>query len=385
MKILQVLPTLDPHAGGVAAAVLNLSRGLARRGHKIDIVTLDDSSAPWLAKIDLTIHPLGAGVGHYRYSPKLLPWLREHGSGYDCVIVNGMWQYPSLAVWRRFAGSSTPYFIFPHGMLDPWFKRTYPLKHLKKWLYWPWAEYRILRDAKAVIFTSEQERIEARESFWLYRCVEKISPLGVEAAPPLTDATREIFTTKFPQLRDRPTLLFLGRLHPKKGCDIAIEGLATATGGEKICLVLAGPDQIGWQQRLQELSVKMGVSSRVIFAGMLEGETKRSALANADALLLPSHQENFGMSVVEALAAGLPVLMSNRINIWREVEADRAGYVANDDVDGTKSLIERWINTSHDQREVMKKNARQCFFNRFEISRAVDSLLNILTGGVSSD
>ena len=84
----------------------------------------------------------------------MLPWLRIHGGDYDRVIANGMWQYPSFAVWRHFAGSVTPYYVFPHGMLDPWFKRTYPIKHLKKWLYWPWAEYRILRDAAAVIFTS---------------------------------------------------------------------------------------------------------------------------------------------------------------------------------------------------------------------------------------
>ncbi len=383
MKILQVLPTLDPHAGGVAAAVLNLSRGLARHDHKIDIVVLDDPSAPWLANVDLTVHALGVGLGRYRYSRKLLPWLRAHGGDYDRVIVNGMWQYPSFAVWRRFAASATPYYVFPHGMLDPWFKRTYPLKHLKKWLYWPWAEYRILRDATAVIFTSEQERIEARESFWLYHCREKISSLGVEAPPAMPGSVKENFATRFSQLRDRRTLLFLGRLHPKKGCDIAIEALA-ASSAQDLCLLLAGPDQIGWQQHLQALAAKAGVGSRVVFAGMLEGDTKRSALANADALLLPSHQENFGMAVVEALAEGLPVLISNRINIWREIEADHAGYVANDDVDGTKALIERWANTPAEQREVMRANARRSFLNRFEISRAVDSLLNILSENTPS-
>lgn len=147
--------------------MLGLSRGLARRGHKIDIVVLDDPGAPWLVDADLTIHPLGRGRTSYCYSPKLLPWLREHGDNYDCVIVNGLWQYLSFATWRRYAGSPIPYYVFPHGMLDPWFKRTYPLKHLKKWCYWPWAEYRVLRDARAVIFTSEQERTEARESLSL--------------------------------------------------------------------------------------------------------------------------------------------------------------------------------------------------------------------------
>ena len=83
---------------------------------------------------------------------------------------------PALVFWLaleslRKQGFHTPaYFVFTHGMLDPWFKRTYPLKHLKKWLYWPWAEYRVLRDAQAVLFTCEEERILARQSFWLYKC-----------------------------------------------------------------------------------------------------------------------------------------------------------------------------------------------------------------------
>src|SRR5207245_11501005 len=100
-----------------------------------------------------------------------------------CVVVNVSLQYLSLAAWRRYAGSSIPYYVFHHGMLDPWFKETFPLKHLKKWLYWPWAEYRVLRDAAAVIFTSEEERLQARRSFWLYRTRARVSPLGVEAAP----------------------------------------------------------------------------------------------------------------------------------------------------------------------------------------------------------
>ena len=384
LKILQVLPTLNPNAGGVASAVLSLSRGLARRGHKIDIVVLDDPVAPWLANSDLTLHPLGAGLTNYCYSPKLLPWLRKNGGDYDCVIVNGLWQYLSFATWRRFGGSPIPYYVFPHGMLDPWFKRTYPLKHLKKWCYWPWAEYRVLRDAQAVIFTSEQERAEAKESFWLYRCREKISPLGVDAPTSISSSMKEDFLAKFSQLRDQQTLLFLGRLHPKKGCDIAIEALAALSGTQNLSLVLAGPDQIGWQQELEKLTAKLGVESRVIFTGMLEGDMKQGALGNAEALLLPSHQENFGMAVVDALAAGLPVLISNRINIWREIEADRAGYVENDDVSGVKSLIERWINTPSEQRDAMRSNARQCFINRFEISRAVDSLLKILSEDIAS-
>lgn len=377
LKILQLVHTLDPSVGGVAASVLGLSRGLARRGHELDIVVLDDSASSRLADIALPIHALGAGLTSYRYSSKLLPWLKKQGGDYDRVIVNGIWQYLSFAAWRRYAGSSIPYYVFPHGMLDPWFKETFPLKHLKKWLYWPWAEYRVLRDAAAVIFTSEEERSQARKSFWLYRCREKVSPLGVEA-PPISSNAKSEFLSRYPQLQNTRIFLFLGRLHPKKGCDMLLEAFAQMRSNDSISLILAGPDQVGWESDLRRQVTRLNLTNRVVFTGMLEGSMKQGAFANAEAFVLPSHQENFGISVVEALAASVPVLVSNRVNIWREIEADRAGYVESDDLAGTTRLLQNWIGTAPAEREMVRQNARRCFEQRFEVDRAVDSLLQIL-------
>ena len=377
LKILQLVHTLDPSVGGVAASVLALSRGLARRGHKLDIVVLDDSASPWLADIALPIHALGAGLTSYRYSSKLLPWLKKQGGDYDRVIVNGIWQYLSFAAWLRYAGSSIPYYVFPHGMLDPWFKETFPLKHLKKWLYWPWAEYRVLRNAAAVIFTSEEERSQARKSFWLYRCREKVSPLGVEA-PPISSNAKSEFLSRYPQLQNTRIFLFLGRLHPKKGCDMLLEAFAQMRSNDSISLILAGPDQVGRESDLRRQVTRLNLTNRIVFTGMLEGPMKQGAFANAEAFVLPSHQENFGISVVEALAARVPVLISNRVNIWREIEADRAGYVESDDLAGTTRLLQRWIGTAPAEREMVRENARRCFEQRFEIDRAVESLLQIL-------
>src|SRR5262249_42924989 len=130
--------------------------------------------------------------------------------------------------------------------------------------------------------------------------------------------------------------------------------------------------------KLQQQAEQLKLSSRVVFPGMLQGELKRAALAVADAFVLPSHQENFGMAVVEALAIGLPVLISNRINIWREVDQDRAGYVEPDDFSGTTRLLQRWIAAPEDVRAGMRANARRCFEQRFKINKAVDSLLEVL-------
>jgi glycosyltransferase involved in cell wall biosynthesis len=370
--------TLNPQTGGVARAVLALSRAMATRGAQTTIVVQDDPAAPWLRDAPVNSVPLGEGTSSYRYSRALRDWLRDHVGEFDCAIANGIWQYHSFALARQCRTTCTPYFVFPHGMLDPWFKRRYPLKHLKKWLYWPWADYRVLRDAAAVIFTSEEERQLARKSFWLYRAHAIVSPLGVEAPAEAGPSAKHLFLAKFPEVEQTRMLLFLGRIHPKKGCDMLIDALPRRASGEPLSLVLAGPDQVGWAGQLRERLARMDVSPRVIFAGMLEGALKRGAFENADAFILPSHQENFGMAVIEALSYGVPVLISDKVNIWREIEADRAGYTEPDDLAGTTRLIERWLRTPAAERDKIRNNARRCFCRRFEISRAADSLLQIL-------
>src|SRR5439155_18412891 len=128
----------------------------------------------------------------------------------------------------------------------------------------------------------------------------------------------QVFYVWLPQLPSKPFLLFLGRIHPKKGCDLLI----AASEDASIDVLTARPDQVGWRAELEQRA-----TDRVTFAGMLDGEIKAGALVAADAFILPSHQENFGMAVAEALSVGLPVLISNRVNNWRELEEDHAGYV----------------------------------------------------------
>ncbi len=371
-----MVQTLDPRSGGVARAVVLLSEAMDAQGHNVQIASLDEPGSEHVHATALQVHPLGRGSHGYGYSPHLAPWLKQHGGSFDCVIVNGLWQYSGLAAWRRYSRSSVPYYVFPHGMLDPWFKRTYPRKHLKKWLYWPWAEYRVLRDARAVIFTSEAERQQARESFWLYRCRERISPLGIETPPVVSP---DEFFARFPELRGKRIVLFLGRLHVKKGCDILIDAFARAAPNDSsVVLVLAGPDQDGFEQELRARAAASGCGDRIVFTGMLEGAVKWGALRAAEVFILPSHQENFGLSVVEALACALPVLITKPINISREIEDDGAGLVESDDLAGTERLLRSWLESAEAERTTMRERALASFEKRFEITRAATLLLNIL-------
>ena len=159
MRILHVISSVDPNGGGPIEGVKSSSHVLKEQGHVLEVVSLDDPSASHAVSFPLPLHALGPARFNYAYAPGLVTWLRRHASRYDAVIVNGIWQFHALAVWRALRRSRTPYFVFTHGMLDPWFKHAYPLKHLKKSLYWPLAEYQVLRDARGVCFTCEEERV----------------------------------------------------------------------------------------------------------------------------------------------------------------------------------------------------------------------------------
>src|SRR6266850_1915623 len=223
MKILRSIHSVNPVLGGPIESVQQSSAVLTQCGHQVEIISLDAPTDSWVRDCPLPVHALGPARGSYGYTPRFSCWIKEQHMRYDAVLIQGLWQYSSFGVWRALRGTSTPYFVFPHGMLDPWFRRTYPLKHLKKLLYWPWAEYRVLRDAAAVLFTSDEERRLARESFSLYHCHEVVVNYGTAAPETDLSSAKEDFFRSFPQLRGKRFLLFLGRLHQKKGCELLIE------------------------------------------------------------------------------------------------------------------------------------------------------------------
>jgi glycosyltransferase involved in cell wall biosynthesis len=377
VKLLHLLPSLDPAGGGPMEGVLQSSLACVRMGHTVEVATLDDPAADFLVDYPLRVHALGPARSGYGYTPRYVGWLREHAPAFDAVIVNGLWQYHGLGAWRALHDSPVPYFVFTHGMLDPWFKKAYPLKHAKKWLYWPWADYRLLRDARAVLFTCEEERLLARQSFWLYRAREIVVSFGTRTPPTDSSRLREEFLSAHPSLQGKRLLLFLSRIHEKKGCDLLIEAYArVARESPDLHLVIAGPDQTGWQATLQAQAAALGVADRISWPGMLRGDLKWGAFHAADAYLLPSHQENFGIAVAEALGCGLPVLISNKVNIWREIEAAHAGCVDTDSVEGCERTLRQWLGLPPAQQSAMREAARTLFERRFTVEAMASSLID---------
>ena len=378
MRILQIIRTLNPCYGGPAQGVRDSTHQLASLGHRAEILTLDRPGSPWAKHLDVPVIDVGPSYSDYRYSPRLVPWLERHALNYDAVIVNGVWDYAAVGSWRVLRNSATPYFVYTHGMLDPWFQKTYPLKHIKKTVYWKLWANRLLRDARAVLFTCEEERRLAGTSFSPYRCNTRVVSYGTKQPPDgAARQTREFFA-RFPMLAGRRIILFLGRIHRKKGCEVLIRAFAqVASRDPRLHLVLAGPDS-ALSSELRRLASRLGVSQRITWTGGLFDDLKWGALRSAELFALSSHAESFGVSVIEAMACCVPVAISNKVNIWREIVAEGAGYASSDDVAGTAGVLEKWLAAGDPARAAMRQNAIRCFRKHYEVRHSVEKLIRTL-------
>ena len=376
MRILHIIGTLNPAAGGPTESVrVLLSYGPI--GYTGEVVTLDDPSAPYLSEIPFPVHALGPTRTTYGFNSKLLPWLMANRHRFDGVVVNGLWQYCGFAAWRALSGN-TPYVVFTHGMLDPYFKYAFPLKHVKKWLYWIPAEYWVLRDAYRVLFTSKAEKRLAEQSFWIHRWNSYVVPYGASGPTGDSKAQKESFFALCPAVRDKRYLLFLGRIHRKKGCDLLIDAFAkVAADDPDLDLVMAGPDQQNWSDKLKRTAERAGIGRRVHWPGMVTGDAKWGAFFGAEAFILPSHQENFGIAVAEALACSKPVLLADKVNIAEDIAQDGAGLMELDTAAGTLRLLQGWISMSVQERKEMAEQAYQCFHRRYDMRENAKAIIRL--------
>lgn len=346
---------------------------------------MDRPDDPFVKDFPGVVHALGPANLSYGFSPAYVPWLSAQSANYDVVIVNGLWQYCGLGTRLALASSDKPYLLFTHGMLDPWFEQAFPLKHIKKSIYWLMAESIVVRNAAAVLFTSEEERLNARRSFRPYKCIEIVSGCGTSASDVDADAQREIFLNKYPALREKELLLFLGRIHPKKGCDLLLKAFSEiVSSNQDLHLVIAGPEDGQYGDKIRQSHGFDGaIDGRVTWTGMLQGDLKWGALNAIDALILPSHQENFAVAVAEALACSKPVLISNKVNIWRDIAYDEAGLVEPDTLEGTERLLRHWLSLSREERMAMAFKAKQCFLKRYDIQKTYKKLMSILENAIA--
>jgi len=379
MKILHVITSIDPKTGGTAEAVIRSSQIMVELGHEIEVASIDSLQCekhvehfPWKT------HCLGpGGMGSFHYSQLFQQWLIDHVTRFDAVIVHGLWQHTGLAARHACRQKNVPYFVFTHGMLDPWFNETYPLKKIKKYLYWRWGEYRVLRDAQAVLFTCEEERNLARTSFSPYRVNEQVVGLGTSAPDFDLDQALAAFRSEPPAWAQRPYFLFMSRIQEKKGLDLLVGAYAGLRAENPSIpeLVIAGPIQ---QQDYADQIQANYDQSGIHWIGTLGGNDKWIALAASEAMVLSSHQENFGIIVAEALAVGTPTLISNKVNIWYEIQSGGAGLVQDDTLTGTEALLKTWNALTEDQRSAMSRAALEVFKTHFDICESTKRLVDTI-------
>jgi glycosyltransferase involved in cell wall biosynthesis len=385
LRVLHVIGTLNPAWGGPVEGVRNLAAQARARGIEIEVVCTDDPRCNWLPSWGIKVHAVGPGhLGKYGFSPGLDRWLAANAGRFDVIVVNGIWMYFGYAVWKAARRVGTPYFLFIHGALDPWFRKKYPLKHVKKNIYWKLFEHKVLRDAERTLFTTEEEMVLADRAFLPYECRPEISGYGIER-PNLPDAfdkasALQTLTGAYPALGGRKFILFLARIHEKKGIDLLLKAFAACRQAlPGTALMIAGPGDHTIVHRLQNLAYTLGIAADVVWTGPLYGSAKWDAMRAAEVYALPSHQENFGISVVEALACGVPVLVSDKVNIWREIKAAGCGLVESDDIAGATRLLETWTALPDQGKLQMSLSARRCFADHFDIATASDRFFAMLS------
>jgi glycosyltransferase involved in cell wall biosynthesis len=388
LNVLHIIATADPRSGGPIEGILRQTGALGPRA-SATLATIDPKDAPYLADVNLPVFAFGRPGK--RYSGKFIPlkygfslkyifWLWRNARNYDAVIVHGLWNFSTFAASITLPfQKSVRYFVYTHGMMDPWFRRQYPLKHLFKIASWLLCEGRLLRGARAVFFTADEELRLASNQFPNQRYNSVVVGYGTAQPPLSTMAQKEAFLAVAPELRGRRYLLFLSRIHPKKGCDLLVEAFAKIANVDPgLDLVVAGPDEAGLLPGLRERAGELGITHRIHWTGMVGGDAKWGAYHGAEAFILPSHQENFGVVVAEALACGLPVLTTYKVNIWREVEESGSGLAREDDLDGVVSLMTSWLGCSSQQREQMRTAALDLFHDQFDVSHVADRLVNFI-------
>ncbi len=315
MRVLHVIPSLAERSGGPAAAIVPMCRALQTHGVDPLIVTTNEGqsristdSAVDCSGVPVRFFPVQLGAS-YKYSRPFTTWLGKNVKDFDLVHVHAVFNHASVAAARACRQSRVPYVVRPLGTLDPWSMKQKPVR---KHLFWFLFARRLLTASAAVHYTAAAEKTATEEYLGLNH--GRVVPLGVHINGSHVPA---------PLLEQDPYMLVVSRLHPKKGLDNLIDAFHSLED-QKWRLVIAGDGPRDYFTFLKE---KARGSERIVFSGWVEGKQKEALMRGASLFVLPSRQENFGLSVVEAMACGVPVLVTPQVNLAPEIEIAEAGWV----------------------------------------------------------
>lgn len=361
MKILHVIPNYVPawRYGGPIRSVSDLCQAQAQYAQQVTVYTTNlDGNATLAVPSNQKVLLAGVEVYYFQarwpsfaFSLSLASALKQSVQEFDIVHIHSIFNWPITPAALSCRKHGVPYIVSPRGMLGP-----VPLAKgvWKKKAYSRLVERRNLNGAAAIHFTSEEERAEA-DAFGL-KPPSFVIPNGINLKefahlPPPGD-----FRKNYPEVAGKKLLLFLGRISWKKGLDLLVRAYgALARARDDLHLIIAGPDDEGYRKKVEIWLAEERVQGQATFTGMLTGDKKLAAFVDADVFCLPSYQENFGMAVVEAMACGLPVVISDRVNIWRDIKEAGAGVVAPCDANEVARAVVGLLN---DEEAVVRMGAR---------------------------
>jgi glycosyltransferase involved in cell wall biosynthesis len=365
MKILHVIPSVALVRGGPSQAVLETVKSLQDLGIQAEIVTTNDNGnelldvplGEWLeykqapvqffSRFSPNIH----SIREFAFSGQLTAWLWQNVVNYDLLHIHAIFSYASTMAMAIARLRGIPYIVRPLGQLCEW---SLQQSAIKKQIYLNLIERANLNHAQAIHLTSAQEQQEF--SHLNLKIPSFVLPHGLSISPSIPNA-RSLLREHLNVSPSESVILFLSRLHPKKGLDYLIPALGKLTH-HRFTLAIAGNGSKEYEAEIETLLVANGIRDRTHLAGFVEGETKNIFMQGADLFVLTSHSENFAVVVLEALAAGVPVLVTPGVALAALVQQYQLGYVPELNVPAIASLLDHYL--SHPQEaKIMGERARQ--------------------------
>ncbi|MEA5596119.1 glycosyltransferase [Rivularia sp. UHCC 0363] len=375
--ICQVVTSINEHTGGTAYAVTNLAESLTKQQIYSHLFTLNyqQRGKQLLAEgVKLHSHTATTLTKYFRgFQPIASQAMQQLASlELDLIHNHGLWMFPNLYARQAAVKNELPLIISPEGMLESWSLKN---NWYKKALPWFLYERKNLNSAIAFHATSTEEAQSIRKLG--FKQPIALIPNGVNIPSFEEQPSKEILIQTFPELADKKWLLFLSRIHPKKGMDNLLNVWhSLTTKFSDWHLIIAGPDLTGYQSKLEALVEKLNLKHYVTFTGMLSGEYKASALSNADLFVLPTHSENFGIVIAESLAYGVPVI-TTRGTPWKDLQLHKCGWWIDDNQQSLHIALNEAMNMSSEERQGMGLRGRNLVETKYSWNFVARDMANV--------
>jgi len=378
-KILRLINSLDPLHGGPSFATIYNSIALNKKGFKVDILTSDVKNLSFIKSQKIKIINKGPRIGRYNLNLKLFFWVYKNRHKYDFFIIHGIWQFQTLLARILLKGN---YFVFVHGMLDPFFgnnSKKNLIKKIYKKIYWFLIEKKNLLSAQNVFLTSYNEKKLLDTTYVNTDGIKKeVIDYGTIRSSFDKKRVTTLFFKKFPKLKNKFFLLYLGRFHEKKGCEMLLRSIHKLNlKGVKIQILLAGPAS-DYKEYLKNLSINININDQITWTDTILNEIKLGAITASCGMILPSHGENFGVSIAESLSCSRPVFITNKVNIYKEIIKSNSGLVSSDTTNGIYKMLLKYSRIDKQTKSQMNKNALSCFIKNFDLNNSKNDLHKFL-------